>query len=177
MAFYFGIGLLQHLKQYYEGRMSLAMSKGFEKTDAQYNWLYLELEHRVLTLRRLLAMLDVLPDFMCRQTEDQIFAMVVGHTSGWFSEATIGEQPHDADGHCPYYQDSNPYWVDLQEAMERFSLDYDFSRLSTFYVDLVEYLVMAVRLYFYIREKQFRPIDRGKYDELVGVRASLPTPA
>ena len=53
----------------------------------------------------------------------------------------------------------------------------DYSRLSTFYIDLVEYLVMTVRLYFFIREKQFRPIDRGKYDELVGVRAALPTPA
>lgn len=36
---------------------------------------------------------------------------------------------------------------------------------------------MTVRLYFFIREKQFRPIDRGKYDELVGVKAALPTPA
>lgn len=44
-------------------------------------------------------------------------------------------------------------------------------------VDLVEYLVMAVRLYFFIREQQFRPIDRGKYDELVGIQAVLQKPA
>ena len=61
--------------------------------------------------------------------------------------------------------------------MERFQLDYDFAQLSTFYIDLVEYFVMAVRLYFYIREKQFKPIDRGKYDDLVGVRAVLSAPA
>lgn len=73
--------------------------------------------------------------------------------------------------------DTNPYWVDMREAMDRFTLSYDYTHLSTFYADLVEYIVMTVRLYFFIREKQFRPIDREKYDELVGVKAALPTPA
>lgn len=72
---------------------------------------------------------------------------------------------------------TNPYWVDMREAMDRFTLSYDYTHLSTFYADLAEYIVMTVRLYFFIREKQFRPIDRGKYDELVGVKAALPTPA
>lgn len=76
-----------------------------------------------------------------------------------------------------YYQESNPYWVDYQLAMDRFTPDYDYTNLATFYVDLVEYLVMAVRLYFFIREQQFRPIDRGKYDELVGIQAVLQKPA
>ena len=75
------------------------------------------------------------------------------------------------------HPDTNPYWVDMREAMDRFTLSYDYTHLSTFYADLVEYIVMTVRLYFFIREKQFRPIDRGKYDELVGVKAALPTPA
>lgn len=35
----------------------------------------------------------------------------------------------------------------------------------------------AVRLYCFIREQQFRPIDRGKYDELVGIQAVLQKPA
>lgn len=177
MDFYFGIDLLHRLQQYYEGRLSLALSKGFDQQGAQYHWLYKELEYRVTTLRKLLAMTSVLPEFMCWQTEEQIFAMVIGHTTGWFSDATLGEQPRDDKGNCLYYQDSNPYWTDLQVAMDRFSLNYDYTRLSTFYVDLVEYIVMAVRLYFFIREKQFRPIDRGKYDELVGIKAALPTPA
>ena len=56
-------------------------------------------------------------------------------------------------------------------------MDYDYTNLAAFYVDLVEYLVMAVRLYFFIREQQFRPIDRGKYDELVGIQAVLQKPA
>lgn len=177
MDFYFGIDLLQRLRQYYESRLAQALSKGFDQSGAQYYWLFQELEYRASTLRRLMAMLDVLPEFMCRQTEDQIFAMVVGHTTGWFSEATLGTLPRDIDDNCTYFQNGNPYWADLQTAMNRFSVGYDYSRLSTFYIDLVEYLVMAVRLYFSIREKQFRPIDRGKYDELVGVRAALPTPA
>ena len=89
----------------------------------------------------------------------------------------LGEQPKDAAGNCSYYQESNPYWVDYQLAMDRFTPDYDYTNLATFYVDLVEYLVMAVRLYFFIREQQFRPIDRGKYDELVGSQAVLQQPA
>lgn len=106
------------------------------------------------------------------------FAMVIGHTTTWFSNENLGgEQPRDAKGNCLYYQDTNPYWVDMCEAMDRFTPSYDYTRLSTYYADLVEYIVMTVRLYFFIREKQFRPIDRGKYDELVGVKAALPTPA
>ena len=89
----------------------------------------------------------------------------------------LGDQPKDAAGNCSYYQESNPYWVDYQLAMDRFTPDYDYTNLTTFYVDLVEYLVMAVRLYFFIREQQFRPIDRGKYDELVGIQAVLQKPA
>lgn len=177
MDFYFGIDLLRRLQQYYESRLALALSKKFDQEDAKYHWLFKELIYRVNILRQLLDMTAILPEFMCRQAADQVFAMVVGHTSGWFSDEVLGTQPRDAEGQSLYFQDSNPYWVDLQTAMDRFTTDYDYARLSTFYIDLVEYIVMAVRLYFFIREKQFRPIDRGKYDELVGIRAVLSTPA
>lgn len=177
MDFYLGIDLLQHLKKHYESRLSLAISKGFDQQTDRYHWLFNELQYRVTTLRRVLAILDVLPDFMCKQSEDQIFAMVIGHTTPWFSDENLGEKPRGADGSCLYFHESNPYWIDYQAAMDRFHMGYDFSHLSTFYIDLVELLVMAVRLYFYIREKQFKPIDRGKYDDLVGVRAVLPAPA
>ena len=103
-----------------------------------------------------MSMISVLPEFMCRQTEEQIFAMVIGHTTTWFSNENLGgEQPRDAKGNCLYYQDTNPYWVDMREAMDRFTLSYDYTHLSTFYADLVEYIVMTVRLYFFIRGKQF----------------------
>ena len=156
MDFYFGVDLLHHLQRHYEQRLSLALSKSFNQADSRYYWLFKELECRVTTLRKLLVMISALPGFMCRQTD---------------------EQPKDAAGNCSYYQESNPYWVDYQLAMDRFTPDYDYTNLTTFYVDLVEYLVMAVRLYFFIREQQFRPIDRGKYDELVGIQAVLQKPA
>ena len=35
MDFYFGIDLLQQLRQYYEGRLSLALAKGFDQQDAK----------------------------------------------------------------------------------------------------------------------------------------------
>lgn len=106
MDFYFGIDLLQQLRQYYEGRLSLALAKGFDQQDAKYHWLFKELECRVSTLRKLMSMISVLPEFMCRQTEEQIFAMVIGHTTTWFSNENLGgEQPRDAKGNCLYYQD------------------------------------------------------------------------
>ena len=125
----------------------------------------------------MLTLLDALPEFLCRQSEDQIFSSVIGHVTPWFSDENLGAMPRNEDGNCLYFQSSNPYWGDYQGAMDRFSSDYDYSRLAVFYVDLAEYLVMAVRLYFYVREHQFKPIDRGKYDELVGVRAVLAAPA
>lgn len=93
MDFYFGIDLLQQLRQYYEGRLSLALAKGFDQQDAKYHWLFKELECRVSTLRKLMSMISVLPEFMCRQTEEQVFAMVVSSTSSWFSDDVLGEQP------------------------------------------------------------------------------------
>lgn len=177
MDFYFGIDLLHHLQRHYEQRLSLALSKSFDQPDSRYFWLFKELECRVTTLRKLLVLTSALPGFLCRQTEEQVFTMVVNFTSPWFSDQMLGDQPKDATGSCSYYQESNPYWVDYQLAMDRFTQDYDYSNLVTFYVDLVEYLVMAVRLYFFIREQQFRPIDRGKYDDLVGIQAVLRKPA
>ena len=130
MDFYFGIDLLQQLRQYYEGRLSLALAKGFDQQDAKYHWLFKELECRVSTLRKLMSMISVLPEFMCRQTEEQVFAMVVSSTSSWFSDDVLGEQPKDAAGNCSYYQESNPYWVDYQLAMDRFTPDYDYTNLA-----------------------------------------------
>lgn len=37
MDFYFGIDLLQQLRQYYEGRLSLPLAKGFDQQDAKYS--------------------------------------------------------------------------------------------------------------------------------------------
>lgn len=109
MDFYFGIDLLQQLRQYYEGRLSLALAKGFDQQDAKYHWLFKELECRVSTLRKLMSMISVLPEFMCRQTEEQIFAMVIGHTTTWFSNENLGgEQPRDAKGNLPLLSGYQP---------------------------------------------------------------------
>lgn len=161
MDFYFGVDLLHHLQKHYEPRLSLALSKSFNQADSRYFWLFKELECRVTTLRKILVMISALPGFMCRQTEEQVFAMVVSSTSSWFSVDVLGDQPKDAAGNCSYYQESNPYWVDYQLAVDRFTPDYDYTNLAAFYVDLVEYLVMAVRLYFFMpkieQDTEFTP--------------------
>ena len=104
MAFYFGVDLLHHLKKHYEARLSLAISKGFDQQSDRYHWLFEELQYRVSTLRRVLGLLDVLPEFMCRQTKEQIFAMVFCHTTKWFSDENLGEKPHDAQAFLGMYQ-------------------------------------------------------------------------
>ena len=111
MDFYFGVDLFNHLQRHYEQRLSLALSKSFNQADSRYYWLFKELECRVTTLRKLLVMTSALPGFMCRQTEEQVFAMVVNSTSSWFSEDVLGDLPKDAAGNCSYYQESNPYWA------------------------------------------------------------------
>ena len=93
MDFYFGVDLRHHLQRHYEQRLSLALSKSFNQTDSRYYWLFKELECRVTTLRKLLVMISALPGFMCRQTEEQVFAMVVSSTSSWFSDDVLGDQP------------------------------------------------------------------------------------
>ena len=110
MDFYFGVDLLHHLQKHYEQRLSLALTKSFNQTDSRYYWLFKEIECRVTMLRKLLVMISALPGFMCRQTEEQVFAMVVSSTSSWFSDDVLGDQPKDAAGNCSYYQESNPYW-------------------------------------------------------------------
>lgn len=102
MDFYFGVDLLHHLQKHYEPRLSLALSKSFNQADSRYFWLFKELECRVTTLRKILVMISALPGFMCRQTEEQVFAMVVSSTSSWFSDDVLGDQPKDAAGNCSY---------------------------------------------------------------------------
>lgn len=177
MDFYFGVDLLLRLKKHYESRLSLAIAKGFYRQYDRYHWLFTELQYRVSILRRTLALLDALPDFMCHQSEEQIFAIVIGYTMPWFSEDTLGKLPHDEDGSSPYFDNRNPYYADYQASLDRFQASYDFKQLATFYIDLVECLVMAVRMYFFIRERQFKPIDRESFADLVGIKAVLPAPA
>lgn len=135
MDFYFGIDLLQQLRQYYEGRLSLALAKGFDQQDAKYHWLFKELECRVSTLRKLMSMISVLPEFMCRQTEEQIFAMVIGHTTTWFSNENLGgEQPRDAQGQpaSTIRIPTHIGWTCVRPWIAS-TLSYDYTHLSTFY--------------------------------------------
>lgn len=45
------------------------------------------------------------------------------------------------------------------------------------YVDLTEYVVRGLRLYIQIRERKFCSIDRGKFDEMMKLKAPLPITA
>lgn len=173
MVFYFGTDLLKKMQQYYEARFSLAIKSGFECESDRYHWLYVELELRVDALRRSLALIDALPAFMTNNDPEAVFSIVIHHITVWFSYKNIGEGPKDAEGRSVYFSNENPYCSDFMKVSDRFTVDYDYTKLGEFYLDITEYIVTALRLYFAIREAQFRPIDRGKYDDLVSISGTI----
>lgn len=173
MMFLYGTELLDKLSVYYGNRLRTAKEHGFESPDAKYNWLYQELSFRVKMLRQVRAFIQVLPEFLTHCNEDTAIKYAVDFTSPWFSEKYIGELPSNADGSCPYFTDSNPYWAAISEVMDSIDTDTDFTVLPMFHLTLCEYVIRNLRLYFYLRERQFKPIDRNKFDSLMMLDANL----
>ena len=167
MMLFYGKDLLDKLSVYYGERLRTAKEYGFEAPDAKFNWLYLELDFRVKLLRQVRLFLNVLPEFLTNSTEDAAMQYVVGFTSPWFTEKYIGNLPSDKEGGCVYFHDSNPYWAAISEVMDNMDTDSDFSVLPMFYLTLCEYVIRNLRLYFFLREQLYKPIDREKFDELM----------
>ena len=176
MMYFYGKDLLNKLCNYYGNRLRTAKEHGFEEPSAKYNWLYLELDFRVKLLRQVRLFLDALPEFLTHCTEDSAMQYVVGLTSPWFTEKYIDKLPSEESGGCPYFTNRNPYWTAISEVMDNLDTDTDFTVLPMFYLLLSEYVIRNLRLYFYLRERQYKPIDREKFDELMtldnGLKAS-----
>lgn len=177
MLAYFGPELLQEVRAYYAPRLQMAMERGFTETGSQYNWLYEELRYRVLTIDQVLRFIEVLPKFMVHATEEQIFQYVMGYATAFFKPEMIGEIPRDNQDQHPYFNDDNPYWIQMNEALDSMGPTYDMNLLPLLYIDLSEYIVRSVRLYYYIREHEIHAIDRGKFDQLMKRSGSLASSA
>ena len=122
---------------------------------------------RLLTLDQTIRFIDALPKFMAVSSEEHIFQYVMNFATSLFKRDGIGEiQRNDLDQH-PYFNDMNPYWVQMNETLDSMGVDYDTKLLPLLYIDLTEYVVRSVRLYFQIREKSISAVDRGKFDQLM----------
>lgn len=173
MLEYYGVSLLNELQEYYLPRLNLAEERGYSVQNSKYFWLYEELQQRALMLRQTLLFLESLPRFMRDEDDCQAMGYAVRYVGKLFEGKPIDATQCDAQGTHPFFNDGNPYWRDLQEALERFDNSYDLQNLPMLYVDLCEYVVRAIRMYFHIREAQIKAIDRGKFDTLMHLRTPV----
>ena len=164
MLNYLGTELLQSVHEYYLGRYRLALERGYTAEDSQYYWLFKELRDRILVIRQVEKFLHALPLFMQQEGEEKSLQYVVSFVSSLCGELTngVGEVKHD----------DSLYWKQTNEIWELMKSNYDMNNLPLLYVDLTEYLVRALRFYFYLREQVCR-IDGGKFDEIMQLNHSL----
>lgn len=167
MLNYFGISFLVDLQNYYGNRLRQALVSGFDQKDHKYHWLYEELAYRTNCVRQTCFALEAMPAFLMHAKSEDAFTYIYGMTTKWFRAEATKAAPKRDDGTCYFYSDECPYWTDLQVSFDLFGNNYDYDTLPVFYVDLVEYVICSVRLHFFIRESLLRPIDRGKFDELM----------
>lgn len=177
MLAYFGPELLFEVKGYYLPRLQQACERGYTEPGSRYHWLYEELLCRVLTLDQALRFLDVLPKFMVTATEEQIFQYVMNYATALFKADRIGEITRDEQDRHPYFNDQNPYWVQMNEVLDSMGVDYDTTLIPLLFFDMSEYVVRSVRLYLQIRECTIHAIDRGKFDQIMKVAGALSSSA
>ncbi|MDO4841648.1 MAG: hypothetical protein Q3982_03110 [Phoenicibacter congonensis] len=177
MLHYYGMEFLQGLQSYYAQRLALAMEHGYSADGNKYFWLYTELDLRVKAIRQTLLFLDALPKFMGSAAGEESMGFALKYIGDYFKAGKIGAEDRQEGEAHPYFNDGNPYWIQFQEAHDNFGIDYDLTNTPMLYVDLTEYVVRGLRLYFLIRERKFCAIDRGKFDELMKLKSPLPITA
>lgn len=173
MALYYGLDMLQYLQTHYEPRLALALERGFDDEKSKYHWLFSELETRVNTLRRSMAFLSVLPLFIKERTAEQALTLILSFGRDWFGEESLGRLARDVRGNCSYFSNGNPYWKAFMEISDEIGEKEEQSSQVELYVDLTEYMVRLLLLYFYVRDKQFKSIDRGGFESLANAAVVL----
>lgn len=160
----YGSEFLQKLLKYYSDRLSAARHRGFDQPTTQYHWLYEELALRVETLDQTTLFMSLLPRYLqCSDTETTM-DFATRYVEAWFTEKAVGEMPHDAKGQSVYFSQKNPYWVEVERAGDSVSAGIDEKDTQA---RIGEYVICCLRFFFYMREHQFRSIDRDKFDGLM----------
>ena len=173
MLDYLGIELLDAFSEYYLLRYRQAKERGFDKEDQKFYWLYLELKERLLVIGQARRYLKTFPSFMSSSSEELIFQSVTSYIASLFKPDRIGAIQRNDDDIHPFFNDQNPYWVQMNEAFDSMDINYDTANLPLLYLDLSEYVVRAIRLYLQIREVRFHTIDKGKFEMLSKVAGNL----
>ena len=172
----YGTDLLHQLHTAYFSRYQKALERGCDQEGSRYYWLYEELHYRLQVLREAILYLNALPSFLQCQDDEKPYQYVIEFITRYFSIDNIG-QPGGPGGENPFFKDDNPYWKDLNEAMDQFSDEQLLRDLPLFYVYSCEVVSRAIRLYFQIRESEYHAIDREKFDALMTGAAALQTSA
>lgn len=171
MLRYFGMNFLLDLYHYYNERLSQALMSGFNKEGHKYHWLYEELAYRTDCVMQTHLALEALPAFLIHATPEEAFGYMHGMTSRWFRDETASKAPKGEDGQCYFYSDECQYWKDINDALDAFDEDFDYTAKPIFHIMIVEYVVRCLRLHFFMREKLLKSIDRSKFDGLMKMEA------
>lgn len=163
----YGSDLLKQIYAAYLERYQKALARGYDAEGERYHWLYNELLCRVQRLKEALLYMEALPHFLSGADEDHALQYIMGYTSRLFRPENIGSCERDENQEHPFFRDSNPYWRELQEAMDAFNDPEILSNRPLLYVYACELITRAHRLYLQIREVQFRSIDREKFHALM----------
>lgn len=177
MLDYFGTEFLDNLLEYYLPRYKQAKERGFDREGQKFHWLYAELRERVLLISQSRRYLKTMPAIICNSTEEQTFRSVTSYVSGLFKPDRIGEIQRSSDDVHPFFNDDNPYWMQMNEVFDSMGTSYDTEDLPLLCVDLCEYVVRGVRLYLQIREQSIHAIDKGKFDLLMKRHGNLTSSA
>ena len=172
----YGIDLLTQIQSAYQNRYQLALERGYQQEGNRFFWLYDELHYRLQVLREAILFLNALPPFLQTPDAEKPYKYVIDFFTRYFSQDGIGRSEKQGDDD-PYFGDSNQYWKDFMEAMDKFGDEQLLQNMPLFYVYSCEVVVRAIRLYFHIREGKCHAIDRQKFDALMHGRSSLPTSA
>lgn len=163
----YGSDLLKQIYAAYLERYQKALERGYDAEGERYHWLYNELLCRVQRLKEALLYMEALPHFLNGTDEDHALQYIMGYTSRLFRPENIGSCERDENQEHPFFRDSNPYWRELQEAMDAFNDPEILGNRPLLYVYACELITRAHRLYLQIREVQFRSIDREKFHALM----------
>ena len=149
----YGSDLLKQIYAAYLERYQKALERGYDVEGERYHWLYNELLCRVQRLREALLYMEALPHFLSGADEDHALQYIMGYTSRLFRPENIGSCERDENQEHPFFRDSNPYWRELQEAMDAFNDPEILSNRPLLYVYACELITRAHRLYLQIRER------------------------
>lgn len=156
----YNTSLLKRIMDYYEQRLNKAVEMGIPQApDHPHYPIYRELVLRINTLRTGILYADALVAFM---KDDDLFVYIARYVNSLFQKTSEEETQNEvmkALESCSTQE--NWAWKDLMDAMDKFSSQYDYTQVPLFYVDIVHYVVCALRLFLVVRELVCN-VDRGK---------------